>query len=82
MTTKTAQSIPQSYKVFNYGTLPDGEQFVEVNCPNYDFYTALPAGMEFEGKVYTQTGWNSDLQLAYYKAGKKFATGVAVPSKV
>lgn len=71
-----AKSIPQSYKVLNYGTLPDGETFLEVDCQSYDAFTALPGGMKFNGMSYGLTGWNSDTQLAYYKKSKSFATKV------
>lgn len=71
--TKTATSLPQVYKVLNYGQLPDGERFIEVSCLNYDGYVRLPDGMDFEGRVYTRTGWNSDTQVAYYKAGAAYA---------
>lgn len=73
-----ATSIPQSYKVMGSGVLPDGEAFIEVNCPNYDAFTALPGGMKYEGETYGLTGWNSDTCLAYYKAGKQFAMTVPV----
>lgn len=74
MTSKThATAIPQTYKVLGSGTLPDGEAYIHIDCRDYSAFTALPDGMEFDGKTYGKTGWNSDTGLAYYKAGAPLA---------
>lgn len=68
----TAQSIPQSYKILNYGTFPEGDKFIEVNCIDYSMFCGLPGAMEYDGSVYALTGWNSDRQVACYKTNVLF----------
>jgi len=52
----------------------DGHYAV-VPCADYDAYRDLPAGIEFEGREYGLTGWNSDTCNAYYRTSRKFARG-------
>lgn len=39
----------------------------------YDAYRHLPVAVEFDGKRYQKTGWNSDECEAYYKQRGLFA---------
>lgn len=58
----------------NSSYLLDGEYWLEVSFANgYDGYKALPKALEYDGRKYGQTGWNSDKNLAYYCTSKKFA---------
>jgi hypothetical protein len=66
-----ATSLPQTFKVLNAGTFPEGDSFIEISCIGYEAFTALPAGMKYDGKVYALTGWNSDRQTACYKTDVK-----------
>lgn len=52
----------------------DGEHWLVTNCADYDTWKALPAGVQFEGRRYGKTGWNSDLCTACYSTGRAFAT--------
>ena len=52
----------------------DGEALI-VPCPaGWDDVLALRAHvLEFEGRTFTFTGWNSDRNVAYFKPGTGFA---------
>lgn len=52
----------------------EGDFWLETDCADYDVLKALPKVVEFEGRKYGQTGWNSDRNTAYYGTAKKFAT--------
>lgn len=54
----------------------DGEFWLEVDCNGYEGLQALPKVLEFEGRRYGQTGWNSDRNVAYYCTSKKFAVAI------
>jgi len=55
----------------------EGEFWIEVSFQGgYTEYALLPKALEFEGRAYGQTGWNSDKNLAYYSTGKSFATSL------
>jgi hypothetical protein len=38
-----------------------------VDCADYAAFKALPAGIEIDGQLFGQSGWNSDRCLAYYR---------------
>jgi hypothetical protein len=65
-----AVSVISSYKL-------EGALWVEVPCSGYEALEALPAALEYEGKVCGRTGWNSDRGVAYYSSSRKVAKGVA-----
>lgn len=46
----------------------DGVSCLSVDCPDYDAYKALPVALTYEGTVHGKTGWNSDINMAYYKS--------------
>ena len=49
---------------------------LETDCMDYNVYTTLPKVVEKDGKFYGLTGWNSDLNLAYYKDTASMAVEV------
>jgi hypothetical protein len=56
---------------------PLGSDFVlEVAASDYYTYNRLPDVVEYDGRRYGKTGWNSDVGLAYYKTSAKIATVV------
>lgn len=63
-----------SIQVLGCEVLPDGDKVLIVPANNgWDSVKKLPGGLEYEGNSYGYTGWNSDRNVAYYKASKKFA---------
>jgi len=57
----------------------DGDHFLVVDIDPDDPYGSfkrLPAGLEYEGRIYGKTGYNSDRNRAYYKAGVPLARRV------
>jgi hypothetical protein len=55
-----------------YSYLLDGEYWLEVAATDHK----NPAALEFQGRRYGYTGWNSDRGRAYYKAGQDVAVVV------
>lgn len=55
----------------------DGYWWLECPCADYDALTLLPVAVEFEGRRYGRTGWNSDRGVAYFSTQRAFATGIA-----
>lgn len=51
----------------------DGEERLEVPCPDHDSLERLPAALRYGGIVYGRTGWNSDRAIAYYSSARKVA---------
>lgn len=51
----------------------EGQHIAEVECSDFDFYMTLPAAIEFQGKLFGKTGWNSDTCKACYKTGTNLA---------
>lgn len=74
---KTAKPLPELLAVNYYHFR--GSEYLEASCKDADKYTELPDAVEFEGRVFGKTGWNSDVGFAYYKPGQTFAT--IVPRK-
>lgn len=57
----------------------DGDYFLTVDIDSDDPYGSfkkLPAGLEYEGRIYGKTAYNSDRNKAYYKAGVPLARRV------
>lgn len=57
----------------------DGDYFLTVDIDPADPYGSfkkLPAGLEYEGRLYGKSGYNSDRNKAYYKAGLPLARRV------
>ena len=55
----------------------EGEHWIEVTCQDYEAYTLLPHALEFQGRRYGRTGWNSDRCVAYYTTRRPFAIGLS-----
>jgi hypothetical protein len=54
-----------------------GDQWgLETTCLDYDAFKALPKAVEYDGRQYSLTGWNSDTGRACYKTGLPLAIGV------
>jgi hypothetical protein len=54
----------------------DGDYFLTVDIDPDDPYGSfkkLPAALEYEGRIYGKSGFNSDKNRAYYKAGMPLA---------
>lgn len=51
----------------------EGDLILEVDCHDFDKYMSLPAGLEYCGKEFGKTGWNSDTGRCCYKSSQKFA---------
>lgn len=57
----------------------DGDYFLTVDIDPADPYGSfkkLPAGLEYEGRLYGKSAYNSDRNKAYYKAGLPLARRV------
>jgi hypothetical protein len=54
----------------------EGETVLETTCRDFSQFCALPAAVEFEGRVCGKTGWSSDTYRACYKSGAKLAYAV------
>lgn len=54
----------------------DGHWWLETPCVDYDALTLLPVALEFEGRRYGRTGWNSDRGVAYFTTRQGFALTV------
>lgn len=52
----------------------EGIGFIKVPCHDFAEFRRLPAAINFEGKAYGKSGWNSDHNVAYYRTDKPFAT--------
>jgi len=46
----------------------EGIAWLEVLCSDTTFYLKLSKVVEYNNKLYYKTGWNSDLNRAYYKS--------------
>ncbi len=68
-----AAPVTNSINVKGAYTLPDGVYLVELDCADQDALKKLPAAINYEGKQYGRTGWNSDANVAYYRTDKKVA---------
>ena len=55
-------------------TYIEGQHIAEVECNDFDFYMGLPSVLEFQGRLFGKTGWNSDTGKACYKTGVPMAS--------
>ncbi len=57
-------------------TDPDGITWLETSDGGWDYDSVqkLPKVVEFEGKTFVQSGWNSDKGKTYYNNCERFAT--------
>jgi hypothetical protein len=51
-----------------------GDLILITSCPDYDAFESLPRAVNYEGRTFGLTGWNSDRGHGYYKTSRKFAT--------
>lgn len=51
----------------DYGTLPNGVHIIEIPCQDYETKKRLPRAIEYQGRLYGCSGWNSDRCVAYYR---------------
>lgn len=61
----------------SHGTLPDGVRFIEVDVTDHVAFTALPKAVEFDGRLYARTGWDSDRCVAFFRTDAAMARVVA-----
>lgn len=52
----------------------DNDYWLETDCADYEALKVLPQALQFEGRTYGRTGWNSDRGVAYYSTAKAVAT--------
>lgn len=70
----TAKAVPDLISV--EPSTCDGDYFLTVDIDPDDPYGSfeqLPAALEYEGRIYGKSGYNSDRNRAYYKAGMPLA---------
>lgn len=67
-----AHAVRNAVEVTTYYQL-EGEWWIETPCADYDAYQAIPVALEFEGRRFGRTGWNSDRNVAYFCTRKPFA---------
>lgn len=63
-----AQVVQDAFVITNHVKLPDGVQVITL--PLEDGYTTLkilPQVLLYKGDRYGRSGWNSDLNIAYYR---------------
>ncbi len=74
-----ANRIKDVVAIKHAGTMPNNERYLIADCTDFDVYKTLPEAVEFQGEEYVKTGWNSDVQNAYYKNGRPIARAVKPP---
>lgn len=73
----TAKPLPDALLV--EPSTCDGDHFLTVDIDADDPYGSfkrLPAAVEYAGRIYGKSGYNSDRNKAYYKAGLPLARRV------
>ena len=73
-----AKSLPGYIAVANHYWM-EGVSFLEVKISDYDDFAALPIAVEFAGRIYGKSGWNSDSLIAYYRTDWPMAK--SIPTK-
>lgn len=71
----TAKAVPGHHVVAASGTV-DGEEWLTLALENTDTYQSfkrLPNALEFHGRLYGKTGYNSDTLKAYYSTNVHMA---------
>ena len=72
----TAYPIIDSMPVQTFYTMPDGVSVVEMHVGSYAEFCGMPAAIRMDGKTYGKSGWNSDVNVVYYRSDKVFARPV------
>jgi len=68
-----AKAVDNMIPVLSQEELPNGVNVVTVSCDGYDELKKLPKVIEYHNRVYGQTGWNSDKNVAYYRDDAQLA---------
>jgi hypothetical protein len=67
MTSTSARGI-DAIRIISAREQTSGELAVLVtSCLDHDDFQALPRAVEYRGRVFGLTGWNSDRHVAYYR---------------
>lgn len=74
-----AQIAPGFFLIHTMGKTPDGTSCMSVDCPDYDAYKALPPALAYNNVIYGKTGWNSDIDMAYYQSNARLAKVTTTP---
>lgn len=69
-----ATATPVKAITINHHYPLDNDFWLETDCADYDALKTLPKVVQFDGRTYGQTGWNSDRGVAYYSTSKSVAT--------
>ena len=64
---KNAKANHSLIQVLTVERMPDGDECLTVDCEDYAALKSLPAAVEFGGRLFARTGWNSDRCVAYFK---------------
>ena len=70
-----AKTIPDSIVIISSDKI-EGVVCLSTSCIDYENYRTLPQVVDFDGIICGLTGWNSDLQLAYYQSKTKIARAI------
>lgn len=71
-----ATAIQNALNVLEAGSLDVDLCYAIVRCADYSVYSTLPAAIEFEGKRYGKSGWNSDTCKCFYRTDVRVAFAV------
>jgi hypothetical protein len=83
----TAQKT-DGFVIQSHETLPDGVRVIVLSMTDesledslgreyrYNTYQKLPMALEYEGRTYGKTGWNSDRMVCYYRDDAHIARSV------
>lgn len=63
-----ANQVKDAIPVESIEILPNGITCLITSCKDYDHYATLPCVVNFDGKLFGKTGWNSDTNKACYKS--------------
>lgn len=75
---ETATPITDAIVVLDFGRVPAAAVLpvarhipdhyaVRVGCPDYDAFEALPPALQYRGRTFAKSGWNSDYGVAFYR---------------
>jgi hypothetical protein len=68
-----ATPVQNAFPVKRSETLPDGVKVVILDCAGSIEYNHSPKALEYDGELYSRTGWNSDRYESYYRTDRKVA---------
>lgn len=68
-----AHVVPSSFLLHEV-QMVDGSPILCGGCASYEQYVGLPKVLQWEGNLYALTGWNSDVDLAYWKPSRLIAS--------